>query len=150
DSAPAQSPVLVPLALTSGTPLTFSAMGGVVNTPGCNPVTLVGCAPPDGSSLIAHLTGSDTGIANVTAPLYSVVGVFLDNTQPNLSPAPVGLDFSVIGLNFTALAPALKQVFFIGDGMTNTAVAQQFTVPAGATRLFLGTMDGFEWSNNTG
>lgn len=27
---------------------------------------------------------------------------------------------------------------------------QQVVVPAGATRLFLGTMDGFGWSNNIG
>jgi hypothetical protein len=150
DSAPAQSPVLVALALVPGTPLTFSATGGVSNTPGCNLITLAGCDPPDGSALISHLTGAENGIATVTAPLNSLVGVFLANTQPSLTVAPAGLDFSVIGLNFTTLAPSLKQVFFIGDGTTSTAVVQKFTVPAGATRLFLGTMDGFEWSNNSG
>jgi hypothetical protein len=27
---------------------------------------------------------------------------------------------------------------------------QTFKVPAGATRLFLGPMDGYQWSNNAG
>jgi hypothetical protein len=44
----------------------------------------------------------------------------------------------------------LKQVFFIGNGRTSTSAIQQVIAPAGATRLYLGTMDGFEWSNNVG
>src|SRR5206468_9683201 len=40
---------------------------------------------------------------------------------------------------------------FIGDGMTGhgTGAVQQFIVPPGATRFFLGTVDGIEWHNNT-
>jgi hypothetical protein len=43
-------------------------------------------------------------------------------------------------------------VFFIGDGRTGsgTGAVQQFIVPAGATRLFLGTVDGFGWNTNSG
>ncbi len=50
------------------------------------------------------------------------------------------------------LSPFLKQVFFIGDGLTGngTGAAQQFIVPAGATRLFLGPADGTGWVNNSG
>ncbi|HEY3242752.1 MAG TPA: hypothetical protein VGM03_05305 [Phycisphaerae bacterium] len=46
--------------------------------------------------------------------------------------------------------PGLRQPFFIGDGLTGTGsgAVQQFLVPDGATRLFLGTIDGCEWSNN--
>ncbi|HET9834372.1 MAG TPA: PEP-CTERM sorting domain-containing protein [Vicinamibacterales bacterium] len=41
--------------------------------------------------------------------------------------------------------------FFIGDGRRLDGVTPQyFIVPNGATRLFLGTMDGFEWNNNAG
>jgi len=144
DSAPAESPVLVSLTLVPGSMLIFSATGGVSNTPTC------GCFPPDGGGLISHLTGAENGIANVNAPINSLLGLFLDDTQPNLTAAPGGLDFGTIGLNFTTLAPGLKQVFFIGDGRTNTNISQNFIVPTGATRLFLGTMDGFEWENNTG
>ena len=68
---------------------------------------------------------------------------------------PAGLDFSSTGnvpggVNYTSLAPELQQVFFIGDGLTSGGVSQTITVPAGATRLFLATMDGFGWYNNTG
>jgi hypothetical protein len=42
-----------------------------------------------------------------------------------------------------SLSPALGQVFFIGDGVTNANVIQQFIAPALATRLFLGIPDGF-------
>jgi hypothetical protein len=50
------------------------------------------------------------------------------------------------------LAPGLEQPFFIGDRSTGrgTGTAQQFIVPAGSTRLFLGVVDGSEWSNNVG
>jgi hypothetical protein len=46
----------------------------------------------------------------------------------------------------------LKQPFFIGDGLTGTGTGavQDFIVPSGATRLFLGTMDAFGWFDNSG
>ena len=145
DSAPAQSPVLVTgLTLTPSTALSFAVTGSVNFTP--SPPT----DPPDGSALVA--TPSNNGIAGVTAPANSLVGVFLDNSQPDSSPAPASLDFGVIGTSFTTLSPGLKQVFFIGDGLTGngTGAVQSFIVPAGATRLFLGTEDGFGWFNNSG
>src|SRR5262249_20324106 len=39
-----------------------------------------------------------------------------------------------------------------GDGLTGSGAGtpQQFIVPGGATRLFLGTVDGFQWSTNSG
>jgi hypothetical protein len=67
-----------------------------------------------------------------------------------LSPAPSKLDFEAIALNFTALSPELKQMFFIDDGMTSDGTIQQFSIPSSATRVFLGTMDGNEWLNNSG
>jgi hypothetical protein len=46
----------------------------------------------------------------------------------------------------------LQQSFFIGDGLTGTGVGsvQTFIAPEGATRLFLGSMDGGGWYNNVG
>jgi hypothetical protein len=44
----------------------------------------------------------------------------------------------------------LRQLFFIGDGLTSGGVIQQFVVPQGATRLFLATMDGYGQYNNIG
>ena len=101
--------------------------------------------------MIAHLTGAENGIGNAIAPLGTLMGVFLDGSQPDLSSAPSTLDFSgSSSLDFTTLSPGLKQVFFIGDGLSAGSTTQQFYVPPGATRLFLGAMDGYEWNNNSG
>jgi hypothetical protein len=71
-----------------------------------------------------------------------IVGVFENSSEPQ-NPAPATLDFTTIGKNFTSLSPLLNQTFFVGDGLTGdeTGVVQQFNVPAGATRLFLGIAD---------
>jgi hypothetical protein len=147
DAVPAQSPVQVlSIAVTPGQILTFSATGAV-DFQGAPPTL-----PPDGG-FIFTTTGTD-GISGATWPASALVGVFLDNSLPTSTPAPADLDFSNsgLGLGFAALSPALKQAFFIGDGRTGTGsgAVQQFTVPAGATRLFLGVADGFGWNNNTG
>jgi hypothetical protein len=76
-----------------------------------------------------------------------LLGVFLDDTQPNLSAAPDPLAYMP---DAPVVAPGLRQPFFIGDGLTPSGAAQQFIVPAGATRLFLGTVDGYGWYNNVG
>ena len=45
----------------------------------------------------------------------------------------------------------LEFVFFIGDGLRADGVTlQDFIVPAGATRLYIGVMDGQQWSDNSG
>jgi hypothetical protein len=147
DSAPAQSPVLVnSIVVTPGSTVTFVVTGSVDNTGA--PPTL----PPDGGAIIA--TPSNNGISGASWPINALVGVFLDASQPDLSAAPADLDFSGsgVGTSFTTLSPALKQAFFIGDGLTGTGTGsvQTFVVPAGATRLFLGSSDGFGWFNNSG
>ena len=144
DVAPAQSPVLVTgITLTAGSALSFSATGLVSNGPG-QPID-----GPDGGIVISHLIGAENGIADATAGANSLIGVFLNNTQPNLTAAPGPLAFTPSALTIT---PGLKQPFFIGDGLTGTGsgAVQHFIIPSGATRFFLGTMDGFEWNNNTG
>lgn len=52
--------------------------------------------------------------------------------------------------DFLTLSPQLKRVFFIGDGRTRRGDIQKFIVPSGATRLYIGIMDGYEWNNNNG
>jgi hypothetical protein len=54
------------------------------------------------------------------------------------------------GVNYLTLSPQVAQVFFIGDGLTDGGVPQQVLVPTGATHLYLGFADGFQWSNNVG
>ena len=151
DSAPGQSPVQVLLAFLAGDLLTFSTTGLTDHCDfgGC------GLAGPDGDLIeppTGHATGAENGIANVVAPIDSLIGVFLGPAQPNLSAAPAALDFSTPALrDFATLSPVLKQPFFIGDGRRNDfTTLQYFVVPGGATRLYLGTMDGFGWLNNVG
>jgi hypothetical protein len=143
DSAPTNSPVLATgVTLTPGALLTFTVTGSVDNS-GFTP-TLT----PDGGGVIS--TPANNGISGATWPINALVGVFLDASQPNLSAAPADLNFTTT--SFTTLSPLLKQAFFIGDGRsgTGTGTVQTFVVPSGATRLFLGTSDGFGWFNNSG
>jgi hypothetical protein len=147
-----QSPVQVGMDVSPGTVLTFSATGGVAFAPGR------AADPPDGG-IINELntfgldgTPSSDGIAGIKAPQDALVGLFLDNNDPRSTAAPDRLDFSAagIGTNFSALSPGLKQPFFIGDGRTSTGAVQQFVAPPGATRFFLGTVDGNQWNSNSG
>ena len=88
-------------------------------------------------------SGPYGGISGIRQPgAGALVGVFETATGP-IGPAPATLDFTVIGTSFTSLAPALNQVFYVGDGLTGdgSGAVQQFNVPAGATRLFLGCAD---------
>jgi hypothetical protein len=108
-----------------------------------------GTTGPDGA-YVFNMADYGLGVApasNIT--VLALVGVFLDNSTPTGATEPSGLDFSG-GYDFTTLSPGLAQIFFIGNGLTSTATVQQFIVPVGATRLFLGTVDGFQWNNNTG
>jgi hypothetical protein len=144
DMAPGQSPARVPALINPGTFVSFVVSGEVTNGP-CCPLR-----PPDGFGSKAHVGGAENGISDIVAPHNALVGVFLADAEPHLSLAPSGLDFITMGIDFVTLAPELKQVFFIGDGMTTGGVQQQFLAPLGASRLFLGTMDGYEWTNNLG
>lgn len=147
DRAPQQSPLLVPLDLTGAVAVTFLATGAMSHGPQtCPPF----CSGPDGAMMTDHQSGAENGIANVKAPYESVVGVFLDDARPDRSKAPKRLDFQDIGLKFVSLAPELKQIFFIGTGKTKAGAVRRYAVPKGATRLYLGTMDCYQWNNNTG
>ena len=162
DVAPTQSPVLVPGSLpTAGSALTFTNVTGSVRQDPGYPYE-----PADGyaSSYIRHLesqglTMSEDGIGDLLAPYDALIGVFLGPNLPTTLTAPIGLNFSStsnpsftnIGtLDFASLSPLLQQPFFIGDGHTSGSAVQTFIVPAGATRLYLGTMDGWGWYNNGG
>jgi hypothetical protein len=153
DSAPDESPVLVTgLTLVPGAPLTFSATGSVRRDP------TFPFQPPDGKSTeFSNVLVGETryGISNIFAPMESLLGVFLADNPPNPSATPGTLDFRAGGnvsggVDYLTLSPTLQQVFFIGDGRTSGNVLQRVIVPAGATRLFLGTMDSSGWFNNGG
>jgi len=154
DIAPLHSPVLVPgLSLSPGSALSFNAFGAVSNGPCCQ------FAGPDGdfSNIGPHFAGAENGMSDIIAPKNALVGVFLASVQPNLSGILASsLDFSTqASRDYLTLKPALQQVFFIGDGWTSPGstgpgAIQQVIVPMAADRLYLGTMDGWEWNNNKG
>lgn len=149
DTAPAESPVLVTgNPIHGGTVVTFSASGiishGFFDESGHGPEGVL-------DSITSRIPGPENGIGNINAPFDAVLGVFLDSSAPNLLPPPSMLNFGTAAQrDFLTLAPALRQPFFIGDGHTSLGVVQQFTAPAGTTRLYIGVMDSYEWHNNTG
>jgi Flp pilus assembly protein TadG len=97
-------------------------------------------------------SGSEHGISNIAAPINSMIGVFLNDQVPDTAGAvPSGKDFSTqTERDYQSVEPDLRQSFYVGAGQTSVGDQQTIIVPPGATRLFLGTMDGHEWSNNLG
>jgi hypothetical protein len=136
DVAPDESPVFAG-SVSAGTTITWSASGLVSYGPGL---------PFDGpNGGFAESDPAQNGIAGVlNVQVDALLGVFLGPGVPS-GTAPASLDFSIIGLTYTSLTPEVDQPFYMGDGSV-----QSLVVPAGATRLFLGTDDGFGWYNNVG
>lgn len=152
DAAPGQSPVLVTgISFAAGDVLHFSAVGSTDHCDGggCG---LAGAEGDATESTTFHAAGAQFGLSNLGAPIDALIAVFLGPAQPDGTPAPAALDFSsAAARDFASLSPLLQQVFFIGDGLRDDGVTlQDFVVPVGATRLFLGTMDGYGWFNNVG
>lgn len=151
DSAPSASPALLASKgeLVAGNELTFNATGTVSNQAGVEDEY-----EADGnlSWIIHNYPGNENGIADLKAPISSLIGVFLSDAQPNtMGTPPAKLDFtSAKSRNFSKLSPQLRQPFFIGDGKRSNGNMQKFVVPAGATRLYVGSMDGQQWSDNAG
>ncbi|MDQ8183008.1 hypothetical protein [Pelagicoccus sp. SDUM812005] len=91
------------------------------------------------------------GLSGYKGPQGPLAGVFLDDSVPASGP-PATLDFSPsgMGIDFLSLSPLLKQVFYIGDGITSGGEFQTFIAPTGATRLFLAIPDGFGFGGPPG
>jgi hypothetical protein len=150
DSAPGQSPVYAG-AVTGGATITFTDVSGSVSYGGGTPTD-----PPIGDVSYTINTpdyeGGQTVINGIAgyqnAPVDALIAVFLGPGQPNLTPASTELDLSA-----GTTTPGLQQIFYVGDGFgyeNTSGTTQSFTVPTGATRLYLGTVDGYGWNNNTG
>jgi PEP-CTERM motif-containing protein len=144
-SAPAGEGTLFSgIALSGGLYVTLSATG-TVNY--CNPAQFSNCTVgPDGiSSAVTGYAGTDmslpgsgvSGLQFVGRQMF-LVGVFLDNTVPS-GTGPYTLFYDDAAANLPQYTPLLNQLFFVGDGNSG---AQQFFLPSGATRLFLGFADG--------
>ena len=149
DSAPSASPtLLISSGLVAGAQLQFASTGKTSNQEGVEQGY-----DPDGNLgwIIHNYWGAEHGLADLNAPISSLIGVFLSDAAPDTSSSPASLDFtSAASRDFSTLSPQLKQPFFIGDGLRSNGATQNFVVPAGATRLFVGSMDGQQWSDNAG
>ncbi len=138
------------LTLHASDLLTFSASGSVSNDP-----ALPNGTGPDGGPYLGirfYLHALENHIAALTAPINSLVGVFLDDSVP-AGTAPAALNFNggvTGGTSYGSISPKLQQPFFIGDGLDDNGRLQSVVVPGGATRLFLGSMDPSQNSNNLG
>ena len=100
-------------------------------------------AGPDGYANVdlTHQEYVDLGIAPVlNSQLNALVGVFLTDAAPLAFSAPASLDFTTSSMT----SPLLQQTFVIGSGLIN------ILVPTGATKLYFGLNDGYEWLNNQG
>ena len=141
-------PPLFSFSSGSGLVLSFSSVTGSVSSGAFN-------FGPDGEGPTTFGTNMDSfqGLSGVRADTsFLLFAAFLDTNSPT-GASPADLDFRASGLtpDFLNLAPAIGQIFYVGDGRTGTGGAgtvQTFQVPVGATRLFLGIADGqFDGTN---
>ena len=152
DTLPGEAPLLVTgFAFSAGDNLQFTVSGRT----SFGPALGLG-SNPDGDYGDNMYNYGDGISGALRLRVNSLVGVFLSDSSPTGSTTPDPLDFAY-QLDFASLAPGLGQIFFIGDGLTGysggagpAGTRQIFTVPVGATRLFLGDMDGYGWFNNIG
>ena len=122
----------VTLELTAGAIVRFTSVTGMVaqNGPALAPDGTPGTDNIPNSGAVAGFTHGTFG--------RTLAAVFLDGGPP-AGPPPARLAFA--NQDFSSLSPLVRQLFAIGDGLTSGAVRQQFVVPAGATRLFVGITD---------
>jgi hypothetical protein len=93
----------------------------------------------------SSVTSYNSIAGNIAPNSGYLSGIFESNAAPSgTTPAVLNFTSGHLTTSFTSLSPQLDQTFFVGDGLTGdgTGSVQQFVVPAGATRLFLGICDG--------
>ena len=123
--------------------LTFNSVTGAV---ACGPVS-VGCPTTGADGGNFGFAGTDisspgSGLSAVqfTGRQMFLMGVFLTAATPS-GAGPAAIVHSAASVLETDFFPLIGQTFFVGDGLGTTG-QQNFYVPAGATRLFLGFADG--------
>jgi Flp pilus assembly protein TadG len=147
ESSPPAVPTSIPI--TGGTSMTFDGINGGATNDYTDPNRYT--ADGNVGSNATNTAGDEHGIANMTAPINCLVGVYTNGTVPGSSAAPTDLDFSTDAeRSYTTLSPQLNQIFFIGDGRNDAGEVQHVVVPSGATTLYIATWDSYEWNNNIG
>lgn len=136
----ALDPVLIAVPGGAGLGVSFVVSGSTdcdLNGTACSPWTGDGNL---GDDVLLGSIGALSGVRYRGFYSLPLFGVFLGPALPGVS--PTALDFREAE-DFVHLFPQLGQVFWIGDGLHRTGfgVPQEFHVPAGATRLFVGFYD---------
>jgi len=159
----AQELDFVPVA---GNILTFQRPGfGSPSTVVTSPLSPCAACPTassaDGANLgsaapATSISSSGTNLSPIqfTGIQMFLVAVFLGPSLPGSQVASIG-DYGAGGAlsaNLATYSPLLGQTFFVGDGVTGTGsgTIQQFVVPTGATRLFLGFADALMFVGQAG
>ena len=130
------------------TSLTFNSVTGLTNC--VNKTPALG---PNGGTCNGYSNvniNSYQGISGIkmTGKTMFLTGVFTKDTKPVI-PAPATVDYTN-SFNLANMSPALNQVFPVGSGKTLGGASKVFQVPAGATKLWLGFVDGGTTSGFTG
>ncbi len=110
---------------------------------------------PDGGTFASSTTIPSVGpISGFTAPLSGeLVGLFIPAGDFSGLAAPAGISYpDTSAFTLASYAPGLRQVFYIGDGLTGTGSGstQTFAVPAGASKLVLGIADAYSFDDPAG
>ena len=134
---------LTSAALGNPQALNFPTVGGTVS----GWAAAGGYNGPDGGPFWGGVTnvpayGGISGIEDDDATMF-LVGVFLGpNGQPSNPPSTLNVTDANTVASFS---PLIGQQFFIGDGRISSQDLQTFKVPAGATRLFLGFTENYQF-----
>jgi hypothetical protein len=138
DSAGASFAPSISFGVGSATFMTFSVSNDTLACDFSIPIAADGSCYSGGTQINGSngLSGITVGGANMF-----LAGVFLDNNQPS-GAGPSALIYNTadpasLTTGDASYSPQIGQVFFIGDGLAGS-LSQSFTVPATATRLFLG------------
>ena len=154
-SEPYASPVKVGFTVTPGATITISNTSGSVSYDH-DTSPYVDATGNSGSTWVCHNYKANNvgehGISDCTMPIGSMNAVFTGASAPDgIATVPPCLDFSTSAArDYAALQPKLQQAFYTGTGKTSGNQQQEILVPAGATYLFMGVMDAWEWDNNSG
>jgi hypothetical protein len=153
-------PVLALSGLTTGQVVTFNSVTGSTACTTTVGHPCLGPIGPDGADLafsVGATTGTDVNaLAGLNVGISGIVfdgrqmflaGVFIGDSEPTgVGPAILNYN-SGVDPDAASFSPELQQTFFIGDGRSGLdnpgGTLQQFIVPVGGTRLYLGFLDSF-------
>jgi hypothetical protein len=128
-------PMQIDLPASSGRTLTLTGATGTIS--------YGGAVPSNDADGVSFTASPDRFYGGLAAPNIArqrhLSAVVLDDSEP-MDPAPPALTMDMASPAFSV---GLRQIFFVGDGLTGTGsgATQTFALPDEATRVFLGFMD---------